>query len=165
MPAGQGGHARLVSTLAEVAVWWVVTVGVWMASLSAWSPHELEVAVPCALLCALAAAGARRAVRGRWHVPGEMLTWLALLPVAIVTDAVKVLSLPLRGGRGAGTSFRTVTVSGRGDSAEQSGRRAVATIALSSTPGSYVVATDPDHGTALLHVVGPPGALERAVVQ
>jgi len=145
----------------ELLGWYVVAVGVWMASLSAWSGQELLVAAGCAVPCALAAVGARLAIGGAWRLPAESMRWLLLLPVAIVVDAVRVLSWPLRSSSGG--SFRTVDIGTRGGTPLAAGRRAAASFALSSTPGSYVLAADEKAGTVTVHGLGGSSMIERAV--
>jgi len=160
MPTGARGHAPLVIVV-ELIGWYVVAVGIWMASLSAYSGQELVVAAGCAVPCALAAVGARRAVGGAWQLPAEALRWFLILPAAIVVDAVRVLSWPLR--TGGGGSFRTVDIGARGDTPAASGRRVAAALAVSSTPGAYVVAADEKAGTVTIHGFGGSSMIERAV--
>src|SRR4051795_988431 len=160
MPATPRGHARHVIFL-ELVAWYVAAVGIWMASLSAWSGQELVVAAGCAAPCAAAAVGARRAVDGAWRTPVAALRWLLVLPAAIVVDAVRVLSWPVRS-RSGGT-FTTVDIGARGGTSAATGRRAAASFALSSTPGSYVVAADEKAGTLTLHGLGHSSMIERAV--
>src|SRR3954470_24132079 len=107
MPAAMPGHAPHV-IIVELLGWWVVAVGVWMASLSAWSGQELLVAAGCAVPCALGAVGARVAIGGAWRTPPDAWRWFLMLPAAIVVDAVRVLSWPVRS-RGGG-SFRTIDI-------------------------------------------------------
>lgn len=157
------GHARHVTALIELLAWWCVAVGIWIASLSAYSGHDLEVAAGCAVPCAAAAVVARRVIAGAWRPPADLLRWAALLPVANAVDAVRVLGWPLRRGAGGG-EFRTVDVHAPGEDAAAAGRRAAAAFVLSSTPGSYVVLADENRGTLLIHALGgAPSALEREV--
>jgi len=155
------GHARLVTLAVECVAWWALTLGVWLASLSAWSWHEFVVAAGCAAPCAAAVVVARRAGRGAWPLPRQLWRWVVLLPVAMVVDAARVLVLPLR--RHPPSEFRTIRLPAARTTRKAAGSEAFAALLLSSTPGSYVVSTDPDKRTALLHVVGPPSRLERAV--
>jgi multisubunit Na+/H+ antiporter MnhE subunit len=145
----------------ELLAWELVCVAVWMASLSAWSPHELVVAVAASVPAAVAGAGARRAVRGAWRLPSQTLRWAALVPLAVVADAGRVLSLPFR--RGETGEWRTLRLgpAAVGDGPAATGHRAMATTALSLSPGSYVVAVDEEAGTALVHAVSRPSRLEQ----
>lgn len=163
MPPSDPGHGSLVGLVVELVAWLAVCVAVWMASLSAWSAHDFVVAVACAAPCTVAAAAARRAVKGRWRPPRRLWRWLALFPLAVATELVVVLVSPLRRWRSGGSvgEFRTIRVVPK----RSAGNRALVALLLSSTPGSYVVATDPDEGTALLHSVGAASALERAIAR
>ena len=84
-----------------------------------------------------------------------------MLPAAIVVDAVRVLSWPVRSRSGG--SFRTIDIGARGGTPAATGRRAAASLALSSTPGSYVVAADEKAGTLTVHGLGGSSMIERAV--
>lgn len=163
MPPPRRGHGRHVTSIVEFVLWWAVATGVWMASLSAWSWHDLVVAVGCGIPAALCAVGGRRAVRGAWRMPKAAWRWLLHLPVTIVVDALRVFSLPFRRRPDAKTHFATIELGVTGESARAAGHFAAATMFLSVTPGSYFVSTDPDKGTALLHMAGPPSSLQRAV--
>ena len=148
----------------ELVAWWAVAVGIWMASLSAYSGHDLLVACACAFPCATAAVVGRRVVRGAWRPPGELLRWLPALLVSMVTDAARVLAWPLRRSAGGGT-LRTVDVAGVGDDAAGAGRRAFVTFLLCSTPGTYVLAADEERGTLTVHTLGEASLLERRVAR
>jgi multisubunit Na+/H+ antiporter MnhE subunit len=163
MPPRQAGHGRLVTRAVEFIAWWAIATGVWMASLSAWSWHDLVVAIGCGIPAALCAVGGRRAVRGQWRMPSAAMRWLIHLPATIVVDAVRVLALPLMRDPAAKTRFVTIDLGVTGGSARATGHRAAATLALSVTPGSYFVSTDPKAGTALVHAVGSPSTLQRAI--
>jgi multisubunit Na+/H+ antiporter MnhE subunit len=147
----------------EFVAWWCVAVGVWIASLSAWSTHDFVVAAGCALPCAAAALAARRAVDAAWHPPLATLRWLALLPVGVVRDTAFVLSLPLR--RRVPTELRAVDVGAPGDSPAAAGRRAVAVTVLNATPGTVVYGSDPERGTVLVHAVRGPSRTERTAAR
>jgi multisubunit Na+/H+ antiporter MnhE subunit len=161
MPPVRLGHARLVTLAVECVAWWALTLGVWLASLSAWSWHDFVVAAGCAVPCAAAAVVARRLMGGSWPLPRQLWRWVALLPAAVVVDAARVLVLPLR--RSPSAEFRTIRLPAASTAKQAAGAEAFATLLLSSTPGSYVVSTDRDERSALLHVIGPPTRLERAV--
>jgi hypothetical protein len=149
--------------IVELLGWYAVAVGVWMASLSAWSGQELVVAAGCAVPCAVAAVGARRAIGGAWRLPAESLRWFVMLPAAIVVDAVRVLSWPVRSASGG--SFRTIDVGAPGEASSAAGRRAAASLAMSCTPGAYVVAADEKAGTVMVHGLGGSSMIDRAVTK
>jgi multisubunit Na+/H+ antiporter MnhE subunit len=52
-----------------------------------------------------------------------------------------------------------------GNSPKALGRRAMAAVLMSATPGAYVVDIDPDAGTALVHAVGPASPIEGSVTR
>lgn len=149
---------------AELAAWWVVAVGVWMASLSAYSGQDLVVAMGCAVPCAAAAVAARRAIEGAWRPPRDAIGWVALWPWEIVVGAAKVLTLPLRRSV-TGELRRLDLAAGRETKARAAGRRAFATLALSATPTTFIVTTDDEKGTALAHAISAPSRLERRLSQ
>jgi multisubunit Na+/H+ antiporter MnhE subunit len=155
-----------VRVAGEVLVWWCVSVGVWMVSLSAYSGEDLVVAVACGLACAVMAVLTRRAVHADARPPAEVLRWLAVVPWSIAVDSVRVLLLPWRPrARSAAGTFRRLPLRASGDSPAAVGRRATASVLLSSTPGAYVVDLDPGSGTALVHAVGPASPVERQVTR
>lgn len=148
----------------ELLVWWGVTTGVWIVSLSAFASQDLVAALACGVPCAVMAVLARRAVRLAARPPAQMLRWLAALPWSIAVDTVRVLALPWRPrGRTSAGEFRRMPIGPSGESAPAVGRRAVAALLMSATPGAYVVDVDPDTGTALVHAVGPRSLIERQV--
>jgi hypothetical protein len=89
---------------------------------------------------------------------------LLLLPVSIVADAGRVLAAVWWHGRGGAMTFRHTEFAVRGGAAESAGRRALWSVLLSSTPGTYVVDADPE-GRVLLHSVGGPTRLERLMTR
>lgn len=150
-----------MTVLVELIAWWSVAIGVWLASLSAFSAHDLVVAVGCGAPCAVAAVAARRALRGSWRIPTEAIRWLLLVPLQVVLDSARVLALPLR--RRTQGQLRRIDVAAPGGGARMTGWRAAAAAVLSVSPATFVVAVDDDQGTFLVHAMGDPGRLERAV--
>jgi multisubunit Na+/H+ antiporter MnhE subunit len=150
----------------ELLVWCCVTTGIWMASLSAYSGQDLVVALACGFLCAGVAVLARRAVRLTARPPVAMLRWLAALPWSIALDTGRVLVLPWRPrARASAGEFRRIHIGPPGDTPGAVGRRAMAAVLLSATPGAYVVDLDPGAGTALVHAVGPTSPIEGHVTR
>ncbi|HWE66073.1 MAG TPA: hypothetical protein VG298_05465 [Acidimicrobiales bacterium] len=131
-------------SLAELMFWWAAGLGIWMLTLSSVSAAELAVAMPSALLCAGVAVGGRRALGARWRPEPVWLRWFVLLPVAVAVDSVRVVALVVRtGGRtDAAGSFRTYSVRPRPGTGRQDAWDAVAVLAVSATPGSFVVDVD-----------------------
>lgn len=149
---------------AELVVWCAVTTGIWFVSLSAYSGQDLVVALGCGAACAVVAVLARRAARLDARPPAALLRWLLLLPWSVALDTARVLALPWRrGARVSAGEFRRMPLGPPGDTPRAVGRRAMAAVLMSSTPGAYVVDIDPEDGTALVHAVGPASPVEGAV--
>ncbi|AGZ53077.1 hypothetical protein B1T51_23495 [Mycobacterium kansasii] len=62
-----GASKWLPQFLGETGLWWVLTAGVWLATLSARTPAELAVLAGCMLPVAVLARSARRTNAGRWR--------------------------------------------------------------------------------------------------
>lgn len=155
----------------EIAAWTAMTWGIWLVSLSAVSTEELIVGGGCAVGCGVVCAVIRRLVGGRWRPAARTFLPAVLVPVAVVADAAAVLAAPwrprrwLRAGRshrrgqdGTGGHLVTVDIGARGPSPAAAGRRAIATLVVSASPGSVVVDADPETGELVAHVfcsVGP----------
>ena len=151
---------------AEVLVWCAVTTGIWFVSLSAYSGQDLVVALGCSVACAVVAVLARRAARLDARPPAVLLRWLLALPWSIVLDTGRVLALPWRRrARASAGEFRRMSIGPSGGGPGAVGRRAMAAVLMSSTPGAYVVDIDPDEGTALVHALGPASPIETAVTR
>lgn len=142
-------------------VWWGVSFGVWLISLSALSDQELLVAALASLPCGFAAYGVRRVVGDSWRFRGSWYSALPFLPVSMFSDAAQVLTASVTGRRG---TFRQVSTGFVGPSGEAKTRRALAILIVSTTPGSYVLDIDPDSGQMLVHTLAPrgPDLAERA---
>lgn len=149
--------------LTEVVVWWALAFGVWLISLSATSGQEFLVAALASLPCGVAAAVAREAIGESWIVRPSWFRPLLFLPVVLFTDAAQVLAAPLRG-RQRGGRFETVPTSKGGDTAERRGRRALATVFVSITPGSFVLDIDPNSGDMLIHSLAFRGPRMEQIV-
>lgn len=142
----------------EVLFWWGACLGIWLLSLSAISGQELLVSVIVSLPCGIFALVGRLAAGGRWGVRPEWFTGLAILPVAIVNDALQVLASVIRSPGRQGEFVRIPIRDGSGHGRRPNGRRAVATFLTSLTPSSIVMEIDPETGEALVHkieVTGP----------
>lgn len=148
----------------ELALWWAVCVGIWLASLSAYSSQELVVACGSALPCAAVAVAARRAVQGAWRPPADVARALLLLPAFVVADSARVVLATWRRGRRR-SEFRTVRFRVDRGAARAAGRRAVSPVLLSATPATYVVDVDPRSGEALVHAVGRASRYERELTR
>jgi multisubunit Na+/H+ antiporter MnhE subunit len=157
---------RLLAVAAEVLWWWAAACGVWLLTLSSVNAAELVVALACGLPCGLAAWAARVALGGRWRLRPWWGWWSAPLAVSVFSDSVRVLGLALRRRDVDREAGRLVDVPLREGEPEDvaSGRAAVATLVMSSTPGTLVVQGDPEGRVLTLHSLVPDGSvLERAV--
>ncbi|HEY0559935.1 MAG TPA: Na+/H+ antiporter subunit E [Frankiaceae bacterium] len=157
---------RRVRFAAEVAVWWAVTVGIWLLTLSSVNRQDLLVAAVCGLLCGSAAAAARRVVGGCWVVPPRTGAWAARLPLAVLLDTGRILAFPWRrlAGRTAEEGrFVRVPVQPGADPRATSARAAAAVL-LSVTPGSYALHDDADTGELVVHALfGGAHSMEEVV--
>ncbi len=155
---------RIARVVAEVVAWWAIAFSVWMISLSAAPLQEYLLAVACALPCAVAAFGARRAFEASWTLrPGWLKPMLAL-PAIILSDAAQVLLAVVRPGQPGGR-FTTVRTGAVDDVPEARSRRAVATVLMSVTPGSYVLDADPDNGDLMVHALAHRGPGMQKLVE
>ncbi|MGE2814556.1 hypothetical protein ACQI5H_05335 [Mycobacterium heidelbergense] len=150
----------LLRLLGEVCLWWVLTAGIWLATLSSRTWQELAVMAACTLPCAVLARFARRANAGRWRFRASWLRWPAIAAsevpyqsvrawaYAVTTRApeIRELSLPNEPARAAAA------------------RRAAAVLALVTTPGTVVLDSDPRKHSVLVHLIRRrPSRLEKAV--
>lgn len=163
---------RWAFAAAEVITWWALLVGVWVTTLSGVTTSDMVAATAGGLLAALAARWTRRAAGGRWRMRPGWLGWLAVLPVAVVADAARLAGVAARHlviragdepGEGVGRLSRVPLPAGE-DGPTGAGRRAAATLAVSATPGTFVVDVDEDAGELVVHrlVDGRP-SVDRVV--
>ena len=78
------------------------------------------------------------------------------VPLAIVTGAVQVLTLPFRRPDARGR-FERVDINAAGPSPQAATRRAIATLATTVTPASIVVDVDGDSGDMTIHALPTSG--------
>ena len=155
---------------AEVAVWWALLCGLWLITLSSLSTGEELVAAGCALVAAVAAAGARRAMEGAWRPTVRWVAWAGPVLVAIPVDTVRVLGLAarrvIRPHTAVGDEVVRVRLPHRERTAVGAARGALGTFAVSVTPGTVVVDWDQDRGELVVHrlVRGSP-SLEQVVAR
>lgn len=148
--------SQRATRIVEVVVWWGLCLGVWLISLSAISLPELVVAVLASFPCAVLAVAGRHAAGNTWRFRARAFAPAALLPVAIVSDTAGVLASALPGRRRAGEFTDVHVEGGAGKGPAPDGRRAVATLLVTLTPGSFV-ADIHDDGTARVHVLTERG--------
>lgn len=137
----------------ELLCWEGFCLGVWLITLSSVSMPELVTAIASSVPCAMATVATRRVLAGSWRPRAVWLRWLMLLPVAVVADAARVLALPLRraGQVDECASFRQHPLSHFDNPAREAAWQAISVLAVSATPGSYVVDVDPSRDRVLLH--------------
>lgn len=139
----------------ELVVWAGLCFGVWLLTLSSVTSQDVLLALPAAVLAAICAVGGRRVAGGRWRLRPAWARWYLGLPVAILFDTVKVLALVYSARRNYG---RTETIDLPDDEEHDvaAGRCAVGAMAMSASPGTYVVDADPDRRRMTVHTVGSP---------
>lgn len=150
----------MIVFLVEAGLWWAGLIGIWLITLPAVTVPEVVVSAVAAVPCALLTVRARHAMEESWGLDFGWLRGLAVLPLSVIADAARVLTLPLRGARAKPhkDDLQTVPLSGprRGPAGET--RRATATVLVSATPATVVVDSEPDDHELLVHrlVSGPP---------
>lgn len=157
----------------EICGWWLATIGVWLLTLSSVTTPELVTAAVCGLLSGTAAWGGRKAMADAWRIRLRWAAWLGPVAVAAVLDCGRLLALAARqavllargpatqaDGPGRLRGLALADVPARHAAA----RRALATIAISSTPGNFVIDSRPDEERLVIHslVSGWP-RVERTV--
>lgn len=147
--AGRTRAARAAKWGVEVLAWTLLTWGIWILTLTAVDREDLFVGGLSAVGCGVAAAAARRSYAGGWRPRVSSLLPALLMPVAIVSDAVCVLAAPWRLGRAA--RVVEIDIGAVGPTATASARRAIATLVVTSTPGSVVLDALPDDGRLVVH--------------
>lgn len=153
-----------VARLAEVVVFAGLLLGVWLITLSAVSSEELWVAVPASFLAAAAGVWAGIAMEQSWQIRARFLKPLAILPIAVVSDAAQVLWGGVRPASSPPSFERIRVEGGQGSSPLARGRRALAIFFVSATPGTVVLDLDPSNGEALVHSLGGRGPKMTDVV-
>lgn len=135
--------------IAESAVWWALCLGVWLVTLSAVAWQELIVAALAAVPCGVMATAARVVAGNAWRIRAAWLRPIARLPIAIVTDTAQVIVAALRR---RPVEFAELTLpGGRGEDPPAAGRRALATLVVSASPGTFVADIDVESGSILVH--------------
>lgn len=138
----------------ETGAWWLVTTALWLVTAAPPSGPEIVIAVLAGLPCGLAAAAARRAAGTAWRPRAAWLRWLPPLAVAVPADTARALYAVVRRRRLPG--IRRLGLPPEPEDAVAAARRALVTVVLSSSPGSYAVHVAPDDGggdRAVLHVL------------
>jgi multisubunit Na+/H+ antiporter MnhE subunit len=137
-----------------VVVWWVVLLACWLATLASLAPVEWAVGAVGALIASGTAVAAHRSLRRRWSFELRWLRWLALVPLAALTESALLLTLVRRDRRERSPGLRRLDRPAIGSGAHADGYRALGGAVLSAAPGSYVVDWSGDaERPVLLHTV------------
>jgi multisubunit Na+/H+ antiporter MnhE subunit len=143
----------------ELALWWALMVGVWDLTLSGTTLPDICAAIGAGFDSAVGARVARRSTGGRWAPRLRWLRWLPVVVANAVADAVRVFALAARHvvRRDVGAEFGEVPLRRQPDRAADL-HRALATLAITSTPGSVIYDEDVQGNRLLKHqlVSGPP---------
>lgn len=134
-------------------MWWVLLAGLYVALISTITGWELLTGLTLGLLIAILAVATRSAERKAYRPSWAWLGWLLPLPGAVVVDTGRlalVLAQRVLLRRDVRGSFRRVQLPRVDDGPRDAARRALASVALSATPGTVVVDVDSDNGV-LLH--------------
>lgn len=141
--------ARAAASAAlEYTAWTAAGTLFWLATASTVTGVETVVAAAVSLAGAVLARLARRALPFRARPGRQWLRWAATVPVAAAADMVR---LPGWFRRGQPEQLREDAMPACGP--RETGWRAGGIVALSATPGSIVVASDPESGAALIHTI------------
>ncbi|HEX4218658.1 MAG TPA: hypothetical protein VHZ02_09845 [Acidimicrobiales bacterium] len=131
-------------------------LGVWLLSLSSVSSEELLVGGSSALACGVVAAIVRRKIDGHWSLAWDLVRPVLCLPGAIAADTLGVLASPWRARKKRARYF-DVDIGAAGSSPRATARRAIASLVVSASPGSVVVAADPETGRLTVHSFASAG--------
>ena len=164
----RSGAAAVTARGVELLLWWALMVGLWDVTLSGTTLPDIAAAAAAALIAAAAAVAARPVMQVKGG--GARLRWLGWLPVvavAVLADSARVLIVAARHitSRDVDGELRHVRLQSAG-ATEDFLHRSLATLVVSSTPGSIVLDEDPERHELLEHgmVSGRPD-LERTVAR
>lgn len=147
--------ARALAAAAEVGWWWGCATGIWLLTLSSVTGPDLWAAIGCGLPCGLAARAGRHAMSCRWLPRPGWARWLLPLPAAVITDTGRLLLVALRGLAGDRQPGRLREVAlaraERPDTA--AAHRALAALAISLSPGTFVLESDPEENKLVIHAL------------
>lgn len=157
--------ARSLAVAAEFLLWCGICVGIWLLTLSSLPSPDVMTAAGASIPCAAVAVAARRIFASRWHPRVRWLGVLAVLPVAIAADTLRLFRLLGRREfyRGEVGRFAEVHLPAGEREPVAAARRVLSVFAVSVTPGTYVVDTRPEDGLMVVHRLldGPPDVISR----
>lgn len=159
------GAAELTRAGGETLLWWSVTFGFWSATLTSTSRAELATAALGSLPCAVVARFARRANGDSWHCRLRWLGWAATVARDVPRQSAAVWRYALRPARRHRSTIGPVLLPAEPEPTA-SARRAVALLALASTPATVVLDSAASTNRVLLHrITSATGRLEAQVRQ
>lgn len=159
------GHRTLRAIL-----WWCALFGVWLVLVDSLAHPEVAAGPVAALLALLVVLGVSAHARRHYRARLRWIGVLGHLPAGIVRDSAllgRVLFRHVVLRRPPSGAFRLVPFpAGARDDPESIAWQALATIATSLTPNTYIVGIDDQRGVALVHQLVPSSAerLRRTVI-
>ncbi|HWG01995.1 MAG TPA: hypothetical protein VG164_09135 [Trebonia sp.] len=143
---------RALLAALEVVWWWAAAVAVWTLTLSSVPDQELVAAAACGLPCGIAARAGRKAVAGSWRPRPGWAAWLLPLLAAVPVDTVRLLLLTMRQLRRWNAEGELTRVRLPAEPPDVvAARHAAAVLVVSATPGTFVVDSDLEEGTLVIH--------------
>ncbi|MGB3895043.1 Na+/H+ antiporter subunit E [Mycolicibacter sinensis] len=150
-----------IRAVGETLLWWLIAAALWVVTLTERTAQELAAAALCTLPCAVAARAARQANSGSWRFRPGWLRWIPTVAGEVLKQTVQVWVYILVPSRRSQSVIAPVALPAEAGPVA-AGRRAVATLALATTPGTVVL--DNAARSVLVHRIGQrPGTLEAAV--
>ena len=140
------------------ALWWLVLVLLWLLYQGEYNRIEQIAAASAAAIAATVAVIVRRQERTDVRLELRWLLKTARVPWQVVREFWLVTAFLVRGGRSAG--MRRLPFPTGGARPAERGRRALAALAITYSPNSYVVDMDEEAGEVVVHTLAPvsPGA-------
>lgn len=152
-------ETAMVRFAVEVAAWWALMVGVWDLTLSGTTLPDISAAIAAGLIAAIAAVVTRRMLGGQWLPRPRWLLWLPVVVLNLFADTARIFVLAVRTLRRRDVEGELGVVQLKlSTPADADIHRALATFAVTSTPGSVIYDAEPESHRLLKHtlVTGPP---------
>ncbi|GII94527.1 Na+/H+ antiporter subunit E [Sinosporangium siamense] len=147
-------------SVVEFAVWWLLLFGCYLALVSSYPPVELAVGAVTAAVCAWLAALTRRAERLRFRPRAAWLRWVPPMLARVPPDLWTLARVLAR--RDVPTGFDEVPCPETGGEKRTTAWHALATLALSFSPGTYVIRVRTGRPDKLIvHRLGKTAGLTR----
>lgn len=140
----------------------MVSCAVWLATLSSVSLPEVCFAAAAGVVSGTVATAGRRSIGGSWRFQPRWVLWAPQVAATLAAELVELARVTVRTAPHGRLHTLRMPVEGR---ERASGREALATLALSSTPGSIVVDGDPEEHTLTVHTLVSRGPDLTSVVR